>query len=1367
MVKAVIILVWAGCFFINGADAQGLSNRGTDFWTGYGLHQFMEPNGGNSQEMVLYFSAEEAATVTVAIRGRSGATVTQTYPVPANSVVVSSPMPKAGNTDCRLVNAPPSFGGNGGDGLFKSSIHIQSTVPIVAYAHIYGSASSGATMLMPVETWGYAYTSLNSKQTYGGQPPDCFSFAYIVAQHDSTVVDITPSVPTRDGHPAGVTFQAAMQKGEIYQVVGAKKNAADGYELTGTTVKSVANVVGNCYPVALFSGSSRTANPCALGSDGGDNDMQQVFPSQAWGRRYLTAPTCQSRSELLFARNMYKVVVKDATTQVKLNGVLLNNFDPVSHCYYFESATADCIESDKPVLVGQFMSGGPCQQGDRNGDPEMMYLSPIAQGITRTGFYRNTAENITVNYLTMIVPRKGLSSLLIDGSPAYSGAYVHPVDTNYMVVNNRWVAAKAQCVVQCDSPFTAVTYGLGNVESYGYNAGTMINDLSAALNIHNVEDSSAAKETYTCRKTPVRFSLLLEYQPDQLLWELSKLPGISPNADTTMIAPVADSMVVQNGESYYAYSLPRTYEFSDTGTFKLPVTVTSPAIEKCTHTRTYLLDVVVKPNPSARFTFVQTGCIADSVHFTWNAAGTGDHTMRKWQWSVDGAAVDGTDSVAHLFTTAGAHNVRLRVVSTDGCVDDTTAQLTITSKPVAIITAADTAACMGTPFTYTAGVNNTDAGVINRWYWDFGNGGTSTQEAPAAVQYDTFGTYTVSLVVASTATCISDTARQVVTVYARPYTTFTYPAGCLPADNIVHFKSAAIAPDAQSVTGYSWTFGDVNATIGNPNTSSIADPAHTYNSYGTYTVIYQATTVNGCVKDTTVKATFNIRPLLTFGALSPVCESITTPVSVAKGAVGNGVAGTGIYKGAGVDITGQLTPSLAGSGSKRIWYVYSSDAGCTDSISSDITVNPQPVAAFAVNKTNICADSVLTLTDGSRIATGNIATWNWSFGDGSQATNTNNNPFTHSFARTGSFAVKLSVKSDEECVSKDSSVTIVVHALPVAAFDLPAAVCLPGGAAVFTNNTTAAQNEPVNYQWNFGDGAAAFTKDASHVYADSNNYTVVLTAALSYGCTATINKQLKAFYKKPQASFTADHATLCQGTANIFTDASTAPGSTVIGWNWDFADGTTSTQRNPVKTYTKDGHYQVTLVAINAAGCRSDATPDEVIVYPQPVIKAGPSFVVPEGTAVTFQPQVNDSVGVVFAWDPAMYLNNAALLRPTYIAIEDNEFTLTATSKEGGHCTASDKLTVKVLRPVNVPNIFTPNGDGINDTWNITNLSAYPGCTVQIFNRYGQLLYSGAGYSQPWNGAINGKPVPAGTYYYIIDLKNGFGKLTGSVTIIL
>jgi len=91
---------------------------------------------------------------------------------------------------------------------------------------------------------------------------------------------------------------------------------------------------------------------------------------------------------------------------------------------------------------------------------------------------------------------------------------------------------------------------------------------------------------------------------------------------------------------------------------------------------------------------------------------------------------------------------------------------------------------------------------------------------------------------------------------------------------------------------------------------------------------------------------------------------------------------------------------------------------------------------------------------------------------------------------------------------------------------------------------------------------------------------------------------------------------------------------------------------------------------------------------------------------------------------------------------------------------------IKVLKAPVIPNAFSPNHDRINDTWQITYLNSYPDCVVEIFNRYGQLVFHSNGYNTPWDGTYKGKDLPVGTYYYVIDTKRITKLLTGSVTLL-
>jgi hypothetical protein len=486
--------------FSTVVSAQDTTHMGTEFWVGYGHHQFME-SGSNTQQMTLYFSTgSQPAVVTLTIDS-SGSSPTTTwqrvYNIPADTVISieafgatsntggagsSGLIPKgtSGQYDARLYSTPPPAG-TGSTGLFrKKGIHIESSVPIAAYAHIFGSASSGATMLLPVKAWGYTYTSINSKQQYAS---NCYSWAFVIAKEDSTPIQITPSVVTRaqniTGLQPGVPTNIILQKGQIYQIMGANLGAdangnggtsSGGYELTGTIIKSLEQ--GKA--IGVFAGSSRTSNPATCGSGGGDNDIAQLFPLHIWGKKYLTAPTSSSTSASTFHTNIYKIAVYDPATVVRRNGIILTGL--LANSYYLsESNLPDLIEADKPIMVAQFMAGGSCTPGI--GDPDMYYLSPIDAGIKKVISIRTTKESISTQYLTLIIPTAGLSSLLVDGNPTVDVTYAHPRMPGYSVVVKKWTAGNSQLIVQSDSAFTGIAYGLGNVESYGFNLGAKFNPL--------------------------------------------------------------------------------------------------------------------------------------------------------------------------------------------------------------------------------------------------------------------------------------------------------------------------------------------------------------------------------------------------------------------------------------------------------------------------------------------------------------------------------------------------------------------------------------------------------------------------------------------------------------------------------------------------------------------------------------------------------------------------------------------------------------------------------------------------------------------------------------------------------------------------
>jgi gliding motility-associated-like protein len=497
-------------------------------------------------------------------------------------------------------------------------------------------------------------------------------------------------------------------------------------------------------------------------------------------------------------------------------------------------------------------------------------------------------------------------------------------------------------------------------------------------------------------------------------------------------------------------------------------------------------------------------------------------------------------------------------------------------------------------------------------------------------------------------------------------------------------------------------------------------------------------------------------------------------VSVAFASVTNGVTGKGYYKGDATDASGNFTPSATTAGKHNIWYIYGTNDGCTDSASNSIFVRPVPQAAFTT-AADICFGEKATFTDQSTINTtvdpaAAIQSWTWNFDDGNaDVTYTNGNPFDRQFATAKTYQVTLKVTSKDGCVSDAVTKPVNMHVLPTAAFDLPAAICMPGGEATFTNKSTIGETGTLTYNWQFGDGGISTDANPTHIYTNQQPYKVILKATSAFGCFNNIDKTFASdvFKPKPVVAFDISDKGPCEGVAIQFTDKSTSASGPIASWNWNFDDGTNADAKNPTKQYSKFGSYAVSLTVTDKNGCSTtgNISGDNINVRINPVIDAGPDLFAEENTSIVLKATAANANQLGYSWAPASLLSNPNALNPSYMAIQDQVFVLTATDKDGV-CKATDQMMVKILRPVKVPNVFSPNGDGINDTWNIKNLADYQDCTVNVFNRYGQKVYSSHGYSVPWDGRMNGSPLPVGTYYYVINVKQGEPPMTGSVTIV-
>jgi gliding motility-associated-like protein len=187
--------------------------------------------------------------------------------------------------------------------------------------------------------------------------------------------------------------------------------------------------------------------------------------------------------------------------------------------------------------------------------------------------------------------------------------------------------------------------------------------------------------------------------------------------------------------------------------------------------------------------------------------------------------------------------------------------------------------------------------------------------------------------------------------------------------------------------------------------------------------------------------------------------------------------------------------------------------------------------------------------------------------------------------------------------------------------------------------------------------------------------------------------------------------------------------------------------------HNKSGTYTDTLKAVN--GCDSITTVNLIV---QQGVSLGPDRTICAGDTIL--------LNALNAGGVTNYLWQDNTTEPNYVVKAPGTYWVMATDRNG--CASSDTVVVKFNGCFDgkIPNTFTPNGDGVNDTWNISGLQYFPQCSVFVYDRWGQLVFKSTGYSKSWDGTISGKNVPVGTYYYVIDLKNKTPVMSGFVTLI-
>lgn len=317
------------------------------------------------------------------------------------------------------------------------------------------------------------------------------------------------------------------------------------------------------------------------------------------------------------------------------------------------------------------------------------------------------------------------------------------------------------------------------------------------------------------------------------------------------------------------------------------------------------------------------------------------------------------------------------------------------------------------------------------------------------------------------------------------------------------------------------------------------------------------------------------------------------------------------------------------------------------------------------------------------------------------------------------------------------------------------------GQRIFILGATV-EKTPLGLKWSTGETTPEIT-----VYpSQPTTYTVMATNGVASCSSSSINVSM-TIPLVPSVSISQSVNNVCPGTSITFTASAINTGKEptyqwLVNGNSAGINSLTFTTGSLVNGDVVTCRMTPNLHCVTIPTTTSNAL--TVTLLPQATVDAGHDVTIHQGDQTQLNATVSGDI-LSMQWSPATGLDNPGILRPTATPTATTKYTLLVQSQNT--CTAIDSLTVKVL-PANIviPNAITPNHDGVNDVWNIQYLDQFTTCTVNVFNRYGQRLFSSIGYQQPWNGTYKNKLLPAGTYYYIIDLKDGSPVKSGYVVVV-
>lgn len=390
---------------------------------------------------------------------------------------------------------------------------------------------------------------------------------------------------------------------------------------------------------------------------------------------------------------------------------------------------------------------------------------------------------------------------------------------------------------------------------------------------------------------------------------------------------------------------------------------------------------------------------------------------------------------------------------------------------------------------------------------------------------------------------------------------------------------------------------------------------------------------------------------------------------------------------------------------------------------------------------------------------GTIEKWYWDFDDGSISNDSD--PLPHVFPSPGIYDVKLVILGNNGCLSDTFRRQIVIGSEPTVHFTYPSPVC--EATPINFMDSSYVEFGTIN-KWSWTIGGNSYTSKHPPPLQLSGENEVQLMVATVEGCVSPLTSGTVISYPVPAVDF--QYSDVCIAEPSIFIGRNNNPSVQVNQWYWTFGNGISRISIGPQQNYLypKGGVYNVQLTGLTKEGCSSATVSKTLNVYETKAF-AGNDTIIAENQPII----LNGSGGEIYKWTPALGLSADNIPNPTAIINRDAEFVLTASTLAG--CATTDTIKFKVFKgpAFYVPSAFTPNNDGKNDKFKFIAVGMKSIDMFQVYNRFGQVIYSSTNFRGEWDGKLQGINQPSGTYVWRIkgvDINGTPHFKKGTVTLV-